>query len=135
MPSPNRGKLTSKAQAQREAVRLVELWRRRLGLGEWTVNVKLAEKDEVDQEGAGVNANCNADPVYLRAWITFFPRWGRLPTTERRDTVIHELSHCISQEIRDLLNHARMGETVQVYQCREVAERLTQRIANAVQWK
>ncbi len=124
-------------QAQVEAIATMLLWRHRLNLGEWHIDVQMqtANLQQDPQEPGDCLADCSPDPVYLQATIRIFPAWGLRTPEKREAAIIHELCHCLTQEARDLINRSRMENNVTQAETRITIERLTQRIANAVLWR
>lgn len=113
---------------------IIEKWRPRLLLGEWAINLNYPESD-VDQSGdRTILAYVSADPVYLNATIHIYPAWFDRSDEVREMTLVHELCHCFTQEVWNMMDMQHRGEVVPDRYQREAVERLTQRITNAVYW-
>ncbi len=128
--------MSPQEKARKEIEKHVFIWRDRLLLNEWAIDIELAERDLEDHDGRGeCLADISADPVYLKARLRVFPCWSLRSKAKREEAILHELCHCLTQAARDLLKQAREGETVHHHQMRDTIELLTQRICNAVQWR
>lgn len=114
-----------------EAGRILERWRRRLLLNEWTIDVDWMTQDAQD----GVYATIFPDCVYKHARIQIRPRWCRQGRKEREAALVHELAHCLVQGLAQLGLDLRAGKLVTEEQHTRAVETLTQRIVNAVLWK
>lgn len=125
---------TPNARARKEVDRLVATWKKRLYLTEWEIEVVHADNDahpEAHPVGEGdVMAEVDACPVYLQAIIEIRPSYWKLSPSQREKAIVHELSHCLTQEIYGLLESQWRGLAVMEREAVSSLERLTQRIAN-----
>ncbi len=122
--------MTPKA-AKTEIEAVLKEWRERLLLQEWHIDASLAEALPPDESSPGeCLADISVDSVYLRAKMRIFPVWGQRDRPTREAALVHELCHCVTQPLRDLLNDARLGQAVRREEVRDRSETLTQRVAN-----
>lgn len=112
----------------KEVARLIKKWKPRMFLQEWMIEVKFAEQDK-----DGYIAEISPCPVYLRASMTVYPCFKKLPPEERENAIIHELAHCHTQELFNLVERLGGGQLVPKDMATEALERLTQRVANIAQ--
>ena len=122
-------------KAQRaEVQKLIERWRPRLYLNEWHVDIvymKDSAKPDPSSVGGGQTlAAIQPDPVYLQARIEIYPEFWAEPPWQREKALVHELAHCLTQELFDLVRALWRDETVSQRDARERLERLTQRITH-----
>jgi hypothetical protein len=118
-----------KSAQKRRIRRLTNKWRVQLGLGPWSISMHY-EDDGADFKGVafgpGQIAACEADWRYLFANIS----WN-LPTVQKYDDdelqghVIHELLHCVIDEIARDAKEAGHDNNV---------ERVTTSLERAMQW-
>lgn len=115
-------------QALAEAKAIINKWRGRLFLLEWNINVEVQvaspENDYV------CLADCNADPVYLQAHINIYPGWTKKNNAEKEEALVHELAHCLTQEMLNTARAMSEGTLCTRKQILATNERMTQRLAN-----
>lgn len=111
---------------------MVERWRKRLLLNEWQIFIEFPDKDPEDDGGGATLASISPCPVYMEAKMRIYPAWFRRSPEVREHALIHELCHCITQEAWDALRHQHNGALVHENMQRDIMERLTQRLTNAV---
>lgn len=115
---------------KKEAVALLRKWQKRMLLNEWFFEVFYPDQPYEENEQGGItHATVNADPVYLKANVRLYPSWFSAPNDIREQIIVHELAHCMTQELRDLADKLRDGRLVTSLEINEVHERLTQRIS------
>ena len=117
-----------KAAYLKEAIATVELWRGRMFLQEWNIDVNIEERDK--DENPDVLAEINADARYLGAKLTIYPAWTRRPYETRCRALVHELAHCITTELQCAAKSLHNGVTYPPHMVSDINERLTQRVAN-----
>lgn len=96
-------------------------------LGEWYTQTGFA----VDPDGTYA-ATCSPDPVYLSAVITIYPCYWGHTRAQREEIIVHELSHCLTEELYQAAHDMTNGKLVTRDHLNQLRERLTQRITNAV---
>jgi hypothetical protein len=112
----------------KEVSRYIKKWKSRMFLQEWMIEVKFAKEDRDN-----FIADISACPVYLKAVITVYPCFKKLSADEKENAIIHELAHCHTQELFNLVERQGMGQMVPKDLAVEALERLTQRMANIAQ--
>lgn len=112
----------------KEVARLLKKWKSRMFLQEWMIEVKFAKEDK--ENFIAEIAPC---PVYLKASITIYPCFKKLSAEEKENAIIHELAHCHTQELFNVVERQGSGQMVPKDLAVEALERLTQRIANIAQ--
>ncbi len=115
-------------------MQILKKWRDRLLLNEWYFDVLYKEQDIIDV-GYTTNTDITACPVYLKATIRIYPIYFTQSRDEQEKALIHELVHCLTQEVWDTTTRIQNGYFVSKGDVRDQCERLTQRITNAVYWK
>lgn len=114
---------------------LVERWRHRLNLHEWTFTVvDLPGDQESDDCGADVICDINANPVYRIAKLRLYPIWYRSKPDVREFAIVHELCHCITEPLRDAMQALHNGVAMPPHVQLDLVETCTQSIAKAVLW-
>jgi len=112
----------------------LQTWRRRLLLNEWYFNLDYPLQDVGMSDDRSVLCEVSVDPVYLKANIKVFPAWFTRSKDVREHALVHEMCHCFTQEVWNLMDSQHNGVTVHAHMQRDSIERLTQRITNAVFW-
>ena len=116
-----------------EVGRIIEKWRPKLFLGEWHFDVQHAkEADPTDAHDLDTLACVNADPVYKLAVITVYPAWYAKRPDVREHAIVHEMCHCLTEEVWRLAQRLQEGYAIHPNLVHEAVEKCTQRIANAV---
>ena len=108
----------------------MDKWRYRLLLNEWHFDLFYPDKELED-----IVADINVDPVYLRAAINLYPKWFRSTDYDAEHSLVHEMCHCLTQELWNAAKSLQRGIVYHEHHLSDCAERLTQRITNAVFWK
>lgn len=116
----------------KEVSRVIAKWQRKLNLDEWVIDAKLMKEPpepESSTVGAGVTlAEVRPCPVYLQATVMIYPEFWKNPAPKREAALVHELVHCITQELFDVIRALWRDEAVSLREAKEKLERLTQRI-------
>lgn len=107
----------------------IDKWRHILLLNEWHFDLFYPDKDHADCD---VMADINVDPVYLRAAINLYPKWFRASEYDAEHALVHELCHCFTQELWNAAKSLQRGVIYHEHHLSDCAERLTQRITNAM---
>ena len=110
---------------------LVE-WKGRLFLHEWYIDVCYMSEDIDSDDNYTTNASISACPTYLKANIRIYPLFWEATEDKQIRCLVHELCHCLTQEIWDTIGHMQDGHFVNSNTSRNQIERLTQRISTAV---
>ena len=85
---------------RKQILRWIRVWRDRLGVGDWKVEVEWDKKLGRNTHGYQVAARCYAQPKYRQASLEFSP----VVNTAYQDKegleklVLHELAHCVTEE-------------------------------------
>jgi hypothetical protein len=111
---------------------IVNKWRSKLFLGEWYFSFCDAKEDITGDGNGNVIADISVNPVYMTAVIKTFPAYYRKDKDTQEHSIVHEMCHCITEESWDAMDALVNGRLVTPKQQRDIIERLTQRIANAV---
>lgn len=108
---------------------IVAKWITNYHLDEWVVTIKFEETDKAEEKWMIILADTIADPVYLKATITFYPE---ILKTEKDNSneytencIKHEVSHLLTSEISDIAHNRYATED----EIDNAIERLTQRIS------
>lgn len=117
---------------RKEISSMINKWRGNLLLDEWYIDVSYIQDDLDNDDCAYTNADITADPVYLRAKIRLFPHFLEETLDVQERVILHELCHCHVQELWNIATKLKEGNLVHGGIISDIAERLTQRIANAV---
>lgn len=116
---------------RREVKRYINKWRPKLLLAEWFFHTNFA----VEDEGTGTTASCRPDTIYLRSDIVIYPCYWKNTRKEREEIIVHELCHCITEELFQASWDLHCGKHVTTKHLNDMRERLTQRITNvAFEW-
>ena len=108
------------------AVGLVEKWKPVLELDHWIIKVQLKEHERHDDSIA--EACVNQD--YLETTIRIYPKFWEHTQSEQEQIIVHELAHCWTQQMFDMLCDMANGIFHSPKLARREWELLTQRIAN-----
>ncbi len=122
---------------KKEAHEILRKWSQRLFLGEWYFELEFPKKQSKNSELITV-ADINPNPTYLEAKIRIYPEWFKCAPKAREFTLVHELCHCLTEELYSLIEDQIEGRLVTKNHSSEVLEKLTQRIANVAfqgEWK
>lgn len=123
--------MTNRAPTDKQKVRarkLIDKWRGRLFLHSWHLDLFYMKEGE-GEGGWDVLASINANPVYMKAKIQIFPAfWDRSPDVQE-EALVHELCHCHTQALVDLVHRQQDGGQVTHQERIDTLERLTQQIA------
>jgi len=110
---------------KKEVERYIKKWKPRLNLHEW--DIKITYKEGVDDTFAQTTVQSD----YLRAEIEIFREHWNRSIEEREKTIVHELSHCIADEMfNSFWNLLANGKHVTKSNLYDILERLVQRIRN-----
>lgn len=109
----------------------IEKWRPRLYLQEWYFNIEYMS-GSLDSDDYIINATIMACPTYLKAKIRIYPDFWSIDKDRQERIIVHELSHCLTQELWNVTDDLHMGKLVSQDTIKQIAERLTQRISTAV---
>lgn len=90
--------MTSKTR-QRKLERYVEKVKPLLGIQDWEVFIA---QDAPTKKG--VVANCSRMKHRKVGILRFGPQFWRMPQHERKETVIHELLHCVLAQVSDVVD-------------------------------
>ncbi len=119
-----------KRRLNTEGSRYIKKWQPKLFLFEWYISVIYAEKDlDADQDGDTL-ATCSPDATYMKALITIYPAWFKRSKSLREHSIVHELCHCHTEELRELVRRLHKDVNVTLANTTAAHERLTQRMAN-----
>lgn len=122
------------AQRRKSVLAIVARWKPRLYLSEWEFEVQFMDKpdsdDSPDDPDGETAAAIFASPTYLQALIQIYPFFWDLKPTHREKVIVHELSHCLTQELFNVIDGAYSGRALNYNDACEKLERLTQRITN-----
>lgn len=91
----------------------VRYWQRKLLLSDWKITVVVGVADD------GSAANCDAQPEYKTAIVTFDPK--KVPADQIDSFALHELLHCLTWRLEGLAEEWGLSES-RYAMCREVAE-------------
>lgn len=124
-----------KATKRPEWCQIVERWRGRLLLNEWHFSFAHSKTDKDIDGNKQCLAEISACPIYMTARITLYPAWHRKHRDVREHTLVHEMAHCLTQEVWDAMGSLQNGVVYHKHVTQDLIERLTQRITNAVFWR
>lgn len=120
-----------KRKLEAEALDTINKWRSDLLLDEWFFELIFPEQRSASDTSDDYGALCDvhADTVYFKAHIRVYPAWFNAPNDVRVHSIVHELCHCLTQQLWDLAGELMNGRLVTEKEVREAVERLTQRIS------
>lgn len=78
---------------------IVKIWQPILDLHSWRIDVKLMPEDTSEK----TYASCSVNQKYLEATIKVFPNFWSDDGRSKELDIIHELCHCHTQQMRDML--------------------------------
>lgn len=110
---------------KRRVARWIHMWRRRLLLQDWNVNVAFSETQPENQRYAEIVT----DHPYQQMEITIYPRFWSAPRSEQSLTLAHELMHALTDELYELGRRKRRVSEPRVMQA---VERLTEHMASVL---
>lgn len=122
---------------QKEIGDLISKYKQKLNLNSWEIDYKMHDGvpvvgDEVHGENFVSFSHITVTPAYEKADISFLPALLMVQRNgEGKDfenTVKHELSHCLTEELYQLSFSSFKTEK----QCNDAVERLTQRISRII---
>jgi len=114
----------------------VAKWREKLLLQVWTFRIDYSDKPSSDDDSAGqVSADIACDTKRRRGTITIYPYYATFSRERRQNCIVHELCHCIADEMNYLLwrmqsdHHVSLDERICAWEhltehIKEVAMRL-----------
>lgn len=120
-------KLTD-AQKKKEIAGYVKKWRQKLFLGEWHVYTHL-KKSQSEQHPRRA-AEVYVDHEYMQASIHIFPGFWDHGKIDRERFLVHELCHCVAEELYACVDSLMNDEIVTRKHSLIALERLVQRISN-----
>jgi hypothetical protein len=123
---------------KKEAHEILRKWSQRLFLQEWYIDVQFPEKQAKGDSDFITLADIDPNPVYMEAKIRIYPAWFDEPPKVREFTLIHELCHCLTEELYKHIDDLQEGRVVTRKNSSETLEKLTQRMANVAfrsEWK
>ncbi len=109
---------------------LIAKWRPRLYLNEWHIDLNFPMEGPEESGGMTVLAEIDACPVYLTARINVYPAWFERGKDAREKTIVHELCHCLTQEMSNLVSNLQNSVLVTHPQRIDAVEKLTQRLTH-----
>jgi len=90
---------------------IIARWKPRLLLDSWSITVDLQEEEKLTDKDRTL-ATMLVHKNYRNAWLRVFPALFREPAAAQEVTIVHELSHIITWEIREvLLNQKPLSES------------------------
>lgn len=120
-----------KLKKQKITDNLIRKWQPWLFLQEWHFDIFFAEEDFGESPTQTIaSAVCNY--TYKKANITFYPRFFKDSKEEQEKTVIHELCHCHTDKVWDMLLDQNNGLLHTKNSIRDEIETLTTRMENII---
>jgi len=110
---------------RKEVARYIKKWREGLLLNEWSIDTWFMPEDK-DGHAAEVLVEVN----YLRASIRIYPCYWENTRRDREEFIVHELCHCITEEIYEACFDMSQGRMITPKYLEQMREQLTQRISN-----
>lgn len=116
------------AKQRKEVQAVIDKWAPRLGLELWEITTEYTEVAKRDADGhhlaevAGLNE-------YMAMKVTIYSDfWGQDTKAERERTLVHELLHYITSDMRRMIDRQRMGIIVSIPESNAADERATETI-------
>jgi hypothetical protein len=107
---------------------LLKKWTSKLMLNKWKFKIiPLEQTDKPD-----INLIIEPDPTYYNANLYMFPNFKTHNKKEKEEMVVHELVHCMTSELSELLLAATRGVIVSPEQRFNAEERMTQSITRVL---
>lgn len=103
---------------------VIEKYRSLLFLHPWWINIEYAKTDE-DQKLADISVQ----PEYMDATITIYPKFFSKNKMIQESVLVHELCHCHTQEIWELMDNLTKSKIVPFHIQEAAIEKLTQTIS------
>lgn len=115
---------------KREVQRLVEKWTKILDLQNWTFQIELSKKNiDPDESGLEIPAQTVISSRYSTCLIKINPCYSDYTKNQREFFIIHELCHCITDKLDELLYRIECGKHVAYGQRIDVREEVTDKMA------
>lgn len=111
---------------------VIKKWRPILYLNDWYFDVVYPCENLNPEGGFEVTAEIHADPIYKMGKIWVFPAFFSLDPARREHAIVHELCHCVTQELTDQVVKLQDGFLVTKRERLQANERLTQMLTNIV---
>ncbi len=103
-----------------------------LELEHWKIEVRESEGKESSIYG-DVTAEIDPIPHYQEAVLTFYPELMKNDADTIKKIVLHELSHCLTKEVSNIVNRMFRDKFVTMEEEHIANERLTSWIARIVE--
>lgn len=105
-------------------------WKYKLFITHWMIDFSFMNKSNPDDEGDSdvVLADIQPNSVYQHAMIRIFPAWFEETEQRQEIALIHELCHCLVQDLADIMDKQAKGMMIPDHLRDESVERLTEAI-------
>ena len=107
---------------------LVDEWSEKLFLHQWEVKIDFETKNSKDDILASVNPN----HIYRKARLTIYPDLFSCNKQQIKEAIIHELIHCVIDELPALSFTMQKGTMVTHSEVEDALEMITQQLAKAI---
>ena len=115
---------------KRRIYRWVELWRARLMLSTWSVNIEFSETPREDDPAPF--ADVTAKHRYSEMSIVIYPRFWQEAREVQQRVLMHEMIHCVTDRVHNLIERRVAKRRVTEDEKLDAVENLTETITNIV---
>ncbi len=113
---------------RKKLLKLLEEWKEKLFLHQWTICVGYMHKDDEQ----GTLADIEAKHEYFDATVRIFPSFWAMPEERRESTLVHELVHAVLSPIASAYEDMSEGKFVSQTSFGKLNEFTTQHVTNII---
>lgn len=103
-------------------------YRKVLFLDAWFIDIHYMKDNDKSDDRQVTLATCEVLEEYFKVNIMIMPVFFERSLYQQEESICHELSHCVTQQVWDSLNTLKNGGMVTAGTLRQEIERLTQMI-------
>ena len=108
---------------------LVNEWSKKLFLHQWEFTIDFKTKTGNDSD---ILASVNPNHIYRKARLTIYPDLFSCNKQQIKEAIIHELIHCVIDELPALSFTMQKGTMVTHSEVEDALEMITQQLAKAI---
>lgn len=110
--------------------RTIYQWQERLLLSAWRIDVYISEDPCEENEFANAKADTSVD--YMDCTLTFYPMFFKQNAKEQEITIVHELCHIFTAELKQKLIWAKNGISIYETEITRMTEQATSLIERVI---